>query len=181
MTRDDLISKFTALKAKWDTLKGEFHDALVNALEHVKQHGDVTVLDHALQCLPEKQGTLLTKWLAEYTPVIPKDGTHYKKDKTPQAKAWDIAAAKDNPYFSFAPSTNETVFDVEKFIKMVVTKLNKEGDIFTPEQASSLARQVKAFAKRVVEDSTQAEIVNVPHQSAELPSMGPMPLARKVA
>jgi hypothetical protein len=172
--KDALINKFTALRAKWDSLKEEFHAALVEALQHAEKCGDVTVFDHALQCLPEKQGPLLTKWLNAFSPIVAKDSRSYKKDKSPTAKKWNIKDAMESPYYSFAPEKNETEFNVEKFIKSVITNMTKNGDSFSVEQANSLARQVKSAAKHIVDAHAETEVV-IP--ATEL--VGPVSMVRQ--
>lgn len=103
----------------------KLHELLIQCLEHAKEHGDVTSLNFALQIIPLKHGPLFSAWLKKYTPVIPKDASTYKLNSK---GSWNIDGAKAETYFSMGAQKNVTEFDVEKYIKAVITKVRKERD-----------------------------------------------------
>ena len=81
MTFNELVAALSAWKQTHASHMKKLHEIVMNCLKHTAEHRDATIFDHVLTAIPLNHGRKLTEWLALYSPIVPKDSTHYKFGK----------------------------------------------------------------------------------------------------
>lgn len=166
----ELLEKLTVWKKEYQEHSAKGHVILIECLEHAALSRDVSVFDHALQCVPHKHGPVLTKWLMEFSPIVPKDSTSFrikKGTKEVAEKPFNVEGAKANPYYSFMPEKEVTEFDPEKWVRGVIAKAQKEKvQQIHLYKLAALLRAEGAFAD-VAEEKPAAE-----QPKADIPQIG---------
>lgn len=132
----------------------DIHVCAVSALWHAEQHGDFGFLERLVYGLPAGQRVkTLQKWAKKYAPVNFSDKEkRCSKDKSNNAKPFDVVTAEADPYFNIVEVTEQKPLTMAAIIKYLEDKA-KGKDTDTPEvkETRTYCGKVAQFAKGLAE------------------------------
>lgn len=132
-----LINKeITSIKAAGKKLDDRIQLAGLSVLNHVEEHGDVTVVNALFLALPQgARAKALAEWLLAFGKLA-KNGDKKAAKAAPfvydKGRSTDLTGAVEQPWFKFAKKddTVESAFDFQASLKALLdraAKAEKEG------------------------------------------------------
>lgn len=136
ITKEQALENIKATAKKAKDLNNDYHKDAMTALVHAEMHGNAELLTFMYVTLRESKGRSASfkDWVQRYSPFEwgptgkDKKGRGFKKDKSEEAKAFDIDAAMLDPFFT--PEEKEikdtlSLEDLQKSIERLVKRANK--------------------------------------------------------
>lgn len=125
-----LIKRISTTGKKLDD---DIQQAGLGCLNHIEQHGDITLFNRLYLALPAgARKSALTAWAIEFGRVLPNTGDNKKEAPFVYSrdKATDMAGAASNPWYNFAPDkAPDEVFDIGKALTALLAKAGKAKSV----------------------------------------------------
>ena len=88
-------------------------------------------------------------WIMAHAPVMQDETKKFKKDKSEDAKPFDVAEALKMPFWDFAPEMEPVNFSIEDITKAILATLKKfEGPKYHAEN-EGVVIELEAFKRRL--------------------------------
>jgi hypothetical protein len=133
-------------------LMADIHSHMVDIVEHVREHGDVTAATNLLNAI--KNGVrrdAMANWFKAHgamTGSQDDDGVFtMKRDKSVKLDAIDIDAARNETPWDLTPEKKWTAFDLNKAIAALVKRAEEKMNEEVPEGATGHKIDVDTLAK----------------------------------
>lgn len=130
LDRAATVKAIASIKSRSTNLKSDVQVAVISALTHAGEHGDVTLLTSLVNALNVANATQLRKYIGEFAPVHWVKGKGYKKTKN--GGAFRVGDAIGVNWDEFAPvpvKSSAPVYDRAAVIAKLQDAVEKAGGL----------------------------------------------------
>ncbi len=164
LSREAIIANIGSIRTSATELAAKVHETAYNTLVHVKEHGDVSLLESLLNALPQRSGMraeALAEWYRKVSNKairIAKDGEVWSaKCSGHKPEDFDLVLAEStSPFMLTKEKAPGRTFTLEQMMKKLrtwatETETNEDG-------SPKVDPAVRAVASRLYAEIVQAEV-----------------------
>lgn len=148
--RKALETAIESIANRGKKLDADIQLAGLSCLNHLEQHGDITMVNRLYLALPQgARKAAMSAWLLNFGKLAANGDATTKKEKPfifDKTKATDLDGAEETPWFTFKPdAAPDQIFDVVKALHALLAKAAKANAVTGPELLTSVRRMVEEY------------------------------------
>lgn len=154
--------RIASIATRGKKLDLDIHFCAVQCMLHAEKHGDFTLSTRLVDAMPKSgRRKALVAWFKGFGPFNYSEEKGFSKNKTADARKFDVKQANENPFYDFTNELAVSEFTLEAALRQLKTLNTRVSKNLSDDEIVAFHNSEKAAANTPVEAKTE-ETIQVP-------------------